>query len=482
MTTRSCSASAAANDVLQLFWAPQTTMGLFISLPPAFVAGVGAGRPTHRTYRVTVVQPWWVLLYLRRPCGPSEIVGEPAVIGHVRTAYVRTSGHHYLAWAGLSQAVNAGTNLLVTLQLARALPVRDFSAVALGLALLALAVAGLRGYSFEPAVVHGDLSRASAQRMLTDAALTGLGVGTGIVVVVLALSGPADIAAVVAIGAVCAVIQDAARWVLIGLSMWRPAAGLDLLWLAVQLALLVLTNGSASGAALSWTAGAIASALVGWVAVQRSTVAGPSSPARRVWHWGLEYLIASGSIQLAILVAPITGGIEVAGVLRGAASLLGAASVLLGAAQQAVAGRLRAVTDNTALRSLGIRIGILLGVLVAIACLPFLAIGDSLGRQLLGDTWPLTRAVLPILALQRVATAVAAGPAFVLRKKLGQTSGVWWRAGITAVVLLAVLLAADSESSVSAAIPLAGGAVASIPIWMTLLRRATRDSGPSRRV
>lgn len=391
----------------------------------------------------------------------------------VRTAYQRTSGHHYLAWAGVSQAVNAGTNLLVTLQLARALPVRDFAAVALGLAILALAVAGLRGYSFEPAVVHGDLSRASAQRMLADAALTGLGVGTGIVVLVLAIGGPASTAAIVGVGAVCAVIQDGARWVLIGLSRWRPAAGLDLLWLAVQLAVLVIARGSATGAALSWTAGAVASSAVGWVAVRRRTTAGPSAPARRVWHWGLEYLIASGSIQLAILVAPITGGVELAGVLRGAASLLGAASVLLGAAQQVVATRLRAVKDNAALRTLGVRIGILLGVLVALACLPFLAIGDSLGRQLLGETWPLTRAILPILALQRVATAVAAGPAFVLRKKLGQTSGVWWRAGITATVLLVVLAGSNSGSAFGAAAPLAAGAIVSVPIWMTLLRRAT---------
>ncbi len=398
--------------------------------------------------------------------------------GSVRAAYKRTSGHRYLAWAGVSQAVNAGTNLLVTLQLARALPVRDFAAVALGLALLALAVAGLRGYSFEPAVVHGDLSRTSAQRMLADAALTGLGVGVTIVIVVLALGGPTATASILAVGAVCAVVQDGARWVLISLSRWQLAAGLDLLWLATQLIVLGIAWGSATGAALSWTVGAIASALAGGVAVRRLTSAGLSSPPRRVWHWGLEYLIASGSLQLAILVAPITGGVELAGVLRGAASLLGAASVLLGAAQQVVVTRLRAVMDNAALRMLGVRIGVLLGGLVAVACLPFLLIGDSLGGQLLGETWPLTRAILPILALQRIATAVAAGPAFVLRKKLGQTSGVWWRAGITAAALFAVLVGSSSGSAVGAALPLACGAVVSIPIWMTLLRRATPESTP----
>lgn len=372
--------------------------------------------------------------------------------------------------------MNAGTNLVVTLQLARVLTVREFATVALCLALLALAVAGLRGYSFEPAVVHGDLSRTSARRVLADAALSGIAVGAGMVMVVLALDGPAITTAVLAVGAVAAVVQEGARWVLIGLDRWRDAAGLDLLWLVVQVAVLAVGTASATGLASSWTTGAIVSAMAGWFAVRRTTTHKPWSPPRRVWQWGLEYVIASGSLQLAILVAPITGGVAIAGGLRGAASLLGAASVLLGGAQQAVAGRLRGIDDDSALRAFGLRMGVLLGILVLFASLPLFAIGDSLGEQLLGATWPATRDVLPILALQRVATAIAAGPAFVMRKKVEQTSGVWWRAGLTGSMLLAVLVVAERGSAAGAAVPLALGALASVPIWIQMLRRATLGS------
>lgn len=391
------------------------------------------------------------------------------------TVRARTSWRHYLSWAALSQTLNAGSNVLLTLLLARSLGVRDFGIIAIGLAFLPLVVAGLRGMAFEPAVVHGDLSRHTARRVLVDSAVAGLVAGSCLLVTVVSLRGPILIAGILLVGAVATVVQEGARWVLFGLDLPQRAAGLDVLWAVVQVGVLAIGTRSPTVAALAWTAGAIVSAGAGSVAVVRSTEVRAPTPATRVWPWGLEYVVAAGTLQLAVLVAPITGGTAVAGGLRGAMSLLGAATVVLGGAQQAVAGRLRWIDDNVSLRRWGTRIGLALGAAAAVVSLPLLAIGDSLGRQLLGDTWPATRVVLPILIVQRVGTAVACGPAFALRKLVDHTSGVRWRLSLTASVLIGVMVGAGVGSEKGAASALAVGAIVSIPIWMRMLRTATRE-------
>jgi len=388
---------------------------------------------------------------------------------------------HHLLWAAASQGVNAGTNIAVTLQLARLLPARHFATLAIGLAVLPLTVACLRGMDFEPAVVHGDLSRSSAWRMLRHAAVGGFGAAACLVAAVAALDGPLAIGLLLAVGAVATTVQDGSRWLLFGLQEPRRAATLDLVWAVVQMGAMALALGSPTVAALAWSLGAVASAVVGTIAVRRSTEVRPSPPLPRVWQWGLEYVVAAGAPQLALLVAPLTGGVEVAGGLRGALSLLGGATVLLGGAQQAVAARVRRVDDDAELRRLGVRMGIGLGLVVAVACAPLLALGDHLGTALLGESWPATRVVLPILVLQRIATAVACGPAFALRRRLDHTSGLWWRVGLTSVALAFVLVAAEVGSSRGAAWALTVAAVVSVPVWMRMLPRATPGPQPAPR-
>lgn len=361
--------------------------------------------------------------------------------------------------------------------MARSLNVREFGVIAIGLAFLPLMVAGLRGFVFEPVVIHADLSRGTARRVLTDSAVAGLVAGSLMFVVVVVLHGPTVLAAILFLGAVGMMVEEGARWILFGLDAPRTGAILDVTWALLQVGALAISFRSPTVAGLGWTAGAIVSATVGCLAVLRITEVRPWTPPRRVWQWGLEYVVAAGSLQLAILIAPLTGGVGVAGGLRGAASLLGGVTIILGGAQQAVVGRLRLIKDPGTLRQWGVRIGLALGLIASLLSLPLLGISDSLGRGLLGDTWSVTRMVLPILIVQRIATAVMCGPAFVLRKVAGHTAGAWWRIGLTVTTLVGVIVGAHIGSEEGAALALTVGAVVSIPIWMRMLWSASYESG-----
>lgn len=395
----------------------------------------------------------------------------------------RWSALHYLTWTAISHALNAGTNVLLIFLLARSLSVRSFGIIAMGLVFLPLVIAALRGAIFEPAVVHGNFSRDSTRRVLIDSGIAGVGAGACLLATVVALKGPLLLAGILFVGVVATVIQEGARWLLFGLGRSRSGASLDVLWTLVQLGGLLIATDSALVAAAAWATGAMASAGAGCLALrQGSNLPGPCD-TQRIWQWGLEYVVAAGGLQLAILLAPITGGVQVASGLRGAMSLLGAVTVLLGGAQQAVAGRLRWVEESASLRQWGVRLGIGLGLLAAIGSIPLLAIGDPLGRQLLGDTWPAARLVLPPLIIQRIATAVACGPTFVLRKRAHHTAGLQWRLILTALTLIAVFVGAAIGSEVGAAWALAIGAAVSVPIWMRLLYHPSDErNAPTARV
>lgn len=346
----------------------------------------------------------------------------------------------------------------------------------MGLVFLPLVIAALRGSVFEPAVVHGDLSSGQIRRVLVDSGTGGIVAGSCLFATISGLGGSPLLAGLLFVGAVATVVEEGARWVLFGLGRTRTGASLDVMWAIVQLTGLMISTRSAAVAVAAWVAGAVMSAGSGCFALRSCAGSRSGTATRRVWQWGVEYLVAAGGLQLAVLLAPITGGVQVAGGLRGAMSLLGGTSVILGGAQQAVAGRLRLLDDSVSLRRWGLRIGLALGLLVALASMPLLALGGSLGQQLLGDTWTAARLVLPLLIVQRIATAIACGPAFVLRKRADHTSGLWWRLMLTTVTLIAVLIGAAVGSDMGAAWALAIGALVSIPIWIRML--GATNGGP----
>jgi hypothetical protein len=405
-----------------------------------------------------------------------QLETEPASRGIPPQGLVGPRGRlRYVGWTVVSQALNAFTNLLFTLQLARALPARNFATAALTLAVLALTVAGVRGWLYEPAVVHGDLSRPSCRQVLGNAAASSAVLGLVQVVVVTALSGPVGLVILLVAGSLTAVVQDAGRFLLIAMDRPRAAAASDLVWLIVQVLILATVGAAGMRAGIAWVAGGVAAALI--VIVTVLTNADEPQVARtprRVWQWGAEHVIASGALQLAVLVVPLTGDVRIAGGLRGAASLLGAATVLMGGAHQAIVGRLRRVSATSDLWALGVRAAILLGVVVSVGSVPLLFLSDSMGTTLLGDTWPMTSKVLPFLVVQRVASAIGSAPAFVLRREATLTSGVWWRTGLTGATVAGVAAAAATGSSAAVGAVLAVGAASSIPIWFGLLAKYRR--------
>jgi hypothetical protein len=169
---------------------------------------------------------------------------------------------------------------------------------------------------------------------------------------------------------------------------------------------------SAAGYLLAW-------GLAGCVAAALGAVQARFRPApRQAWrwlkaHWGLtryfvsEVVVINGATQLMLVVVAAIGGLSVVGALRGA-------QVLTGPVQVLALSSLAFVTPELARRPwiVGrrlVRAG--LGVSAAIE-VPTIAWGilllllpDSLGRQLMGDTWAGARAILvPTVIGMTVAT------------------------------------------------------------------------------
>jgi hypothetical protein len=391
----------------------------------------------------------------------------------------------YLGFSLVSQAFNAGTNLLLVLGLARSLGSRAFGAQALALVVLPLVLAAFRGMTLEPAVVHGsghDMHRAVLVDSLRAAALCAL--GTAAIAVV--AGGSPLVGSLLAVGAGMAVLEEAARWLLMRHERPDLAAYADIAWAVAQISVLAFAPSAAVAVASAWALGGAVAAAIGWVALARidRPVPIPSVDAdqadqparRRNWHWGLEHLVAVSAPQLVLLFAPLSGGVQVAGAISGAMSLCGFATVLTGAAHPAIAGRLRSIGTAREMRRWALVIGAALGGLVLLVLVPFLFIPSDIGVQLLGDTWSSAREVLPAIIVQKAAVALAFGAVVVTRRLPSYTAGVWWRALLTVSTVVGAVVCAGFAGALGAAIALAVGSLASVVIWGRLIVTITRTA------
>ncbi|MEW2180584.1 hypothetical protein AB0890_30205 [Streptomyces sp. NPDC005406] len=325
------------------------------------------------------------------------------------------------------QGVAALTNILVLVVAARLSTVADFarfSAVYLVFSVL-LGVSG--AYTGQPLVLCrgvGDETRGACRSAVLFTLLVSAVTG-GLLAAVCVLLPGETAHALTMLGLVIPVVlaQDTARYAFATLHAQHLALAADTLRLVCVLGALALQPHGAPAArlVLVWGLSALPALVLSAAVLHRRTAGTPVRlrPLLRKGHLGrrfvVEFGVGNATSQLSVLGLGAVGNPLVVGALRGATTLFGPLNVLFTSATgfgPPLLGRL--ATDRLRVRATAALAGLLAltaaGWATVLALLP-----GSVGRHLLGDTWPKAAALLPATGSQYAAMAVGTCGLLALR-------------------------------------------------------------------
>jgi hypothetical protein len=324
------------------------------------------------------------------------------------------------------QAVAAAGNIAVLVMAARLADAASFAVFAM-VYMTGTVVLGLSAAYVGQALVlkHGhtvpSACRSEAAFSLTAGAL--LGVPAAALCAALQTDTSRAFAAL-AVSLPFLLLQDTLRYCCSVLRLPHLALAADLLRLGAALLLLAVQPPDASAArlVLCWGTAALpalAAALPAVAAHTRGAVAAPRGLLAR-GHLGrrfvVEFGVGSAASQTAIVVLGlVTGPLDV-GALRGAATLFGPLNVLCTSATAfgpPLLNRLRPGTAATIRATAGLAAALVMTT--AGWTLTLLALPDTVGRSLLGDTWGPAAVLLPATGTQYAAIAAGTSALLALR-------------------------------------------------------------------
>lgn len=325
------------------------------------------------------------------------------------------------------QGVAALTNILVLVVAARLSTVADFARFS-GVYLVFTVLLGVFGaYTGQPLVLRRgatDETRGACRSAVGFTLLVSAVLGGLLAAVCAAL--PGDTArALMMLGLVLPVVlgQDTARYAFATLQAQHLALAADTLRLVCVLgALTVQPHGtSAAGLVTVWGLSALPALLLSVTVLHRTTAGTPVrlKPLLRRGHLGrrfvVEFGVGNATSQLSVLGLGVVGNPLVVGALRGATTLFGPLNVLYTSATgfgPPLLGRL--ATDRLRVRATAALAALLAATAAGWATVLALLPG-SMGRHLLGDTWPTAAALLPATGSQYAAMAVGTCGLLALR-------------------------------------------------------------------
>lgn len=336
------------------------------------------------------------------------------------------------SWGIADQALSSLTNFVLGVFVARSVSSKEFGAFGLVFATYLFTLGASRALNTAPLVVRYSASNAETWREGTRAA-------TGAALVVGTLAGMGCVLAGILLGeavgpglAVLGVtlpgllLQDSWRQAFFANGKGSLAFANDVTWalLLFPLVAVVIAAGHAeiSWFMFAWGASASGAAILG---TYQARIKPNPLLARKWWsaQWDLapryfgEFLALGGSNQLIIYGTGAIAGLTAAGALRAAQILLGPFNVAFeGLWISAVPMQVRALKKSPdRLRSASITFSLLLGV-SAIACgILLLLLPASVGRALLGPSWPAARAILVPMTLAVAGLGAAMGAMSGLR-------------------------------------------------------------------
>jgi hypothetical protein len=282
------------------------------------------------------------------------------------------------------------------------------------------------------------------------------------------------------------VVQDALRYLLV--STGRPGAALanDLVW---TISTVVAVIAGAAGRSptpvrilLIWLVTGACCA-VGAVVQARATL---SFPAAIRWfrrhrqvsrRFLVEYISITGSFQVVVYVLAGTAGLAASGALRGATAIFGPLHTVFTGAKLAVVPELARVRTRTGARRASLRISLLLGSIAVIYGGILVALPNSIGERGLGHNFALLAPLFPLLAVHKIADAVATGPFTVLRSHERTRRTAQGRVAVALLGILGGVTGACFGSARAAELGLASASVIGCVLWRLLLTSAPIASG-----
>lgn len=370
-------------------------------------------------------------------------------------------GVHRVGLGVIDQGLSSISNAVFLVAVARVASVEEFGAVSLAYALFVFGLAVQRASLGTLTALAATVRRPPPLVVSLLGALLVLVVGTALGVIVGVDDHPAYY--VVLVAALVIYPQDLLRYDAIAQQRVGLAVVSDGLWFAVTLALLCASVLGASISvfvmACAWLVlGAVPALVALAVPLRQSLVLRTRWVADHAPDLRLlgpdAVLSAVAPLVLASVVAHYLSLDDVAAV-RGAGTLLGPLSTLFSALQVVLLPEMARLLGDHRLR-LAAGQAVVMSIVVALWGGVLFLIPDSAGRELLGDTWSASRAVLIWATLELVMWAFASGPVALL------TSYRRWRALLTLRVAYLCTVAVALGATVSS------GDVATVMIGMLM--------------
>lgn len=396
-------------------------------------------------------------------------------------------------WNLTDQVISSGTNAVLAFLVARAVSVTDFGGFALAFTVFSVVTGLSRALSTMPLSIRfttsdaPEFDRATAAAVGTAITLGGIA-GLACLVAGLVLDGAAGTALLVlAILLPGLLMQDA--WRLVFFAEGRPAAAAlnDAFWAVTQLlavgGFLLAGRSTIAPMLFAWGGAAAAAAALG----KRQSGVWPQPRKAWVWlrsHHDLtryllaEYVTVQGAQQAALLVMASIGSLSVIGALRGAQVILGPTTIL------AVGMNAFALPEMSRRRATMTERGWNLGAaalsaFVALAGigwgLIFLLLPDTIGVELLGDTWAGTQDVLLATIVGQAGAALGVGPATALYAMDRAGSTLRIHASFAPLMFTLGIAGVSYAGAPGAAWGMAAAFWLVVPPWWITMRRQARD-------
>lgn len=401
-----------------------------------------------------------------------------------------------VSWTVVDQVLSALSNVLLAVLVARAVDADGFGSFSTAFLVFSLIIGLTRSAVGQPLQITFAAADpvhflAAVRSALGASMLIGAICGLIAAAAGLALAGETG-QALLAL-AVCLpglLVQDTCRMAFFASGQPRNAAAIDALWAVLLFSALAAVLAAGVTAIwvpiVVWGIGATLAALAGIALLRaiprlRGAVRWTLEQRRLTGYLLAEYVLGQGIAQVGILMVAVIGTEAGVGALRAAQVLLGPLNILGAAAFMfavpEIARRPSMSQRGRAMLCVGVSAAMALATVLY--CGILLLLPNSIGEELLGDTWTGAESVLLAMCVLSLSAALATGPAAVLYG-IG-LARVTFFVNIIKAPLLVVLMGIGIPlwGAEGAAWAIAATETALLPLWFWRVRTALRASRPA---
>jgi hypothetical protein len=382
--------------------------------------------------------------------------------------------------------MSSGSNVLLTLAIARSVSSQSFGEFALTFAAYLIILGISRALATDPLVVRTPEFQSENSWRLAVSGATGTallnGIWSGLLVCILGIAVHAQTIlpfVAMAISMPFVLLQDA--WRFVHFSQRKPGRALanDTVWTLFMIVFLVCLHLAhtinVTNAILSWASAALIACVYGFW--QTGVVPGPQLVIRWVatnirlslFYVG-ESLLGSGSIQIGLYLVGILAGLDAAGAVKGGQTLAGPFTTLtVGIYAFTLPWFVARLFKSN--ESLLRPVGYLSAAVIVAAVfwgLALLAIPNSLGEDLLGATWARTQPLILPSACWTIALSLSVGPQSSLRARRMVSQSLLIRLIAAPFIVGGLALGATFGAGLGAMWGLAAGQTLNGLLWLAV--------------